>query len=88
MPAGINRKIKKFFGKAAGSWRRKTNRPLIATCKGKVEKFTKSDWNSIFVEGYGDYANDENKLLSGKGKNTWAKTQRHQRGSTRASLVV
>lgn len=68
MPAGINRKIKKFFGKAAGSWRRKTNRPLIATCKGKVEKFTKSDWNSIFVEGYGDYANDENKLLSGKGK--------------------
>lgn len=68
MSAGINRKIKKKFEEAVGSWRRGTARPLIATVKGAVNKFTKGDWNSIFVEGYGNYANDENKLLSGKGK--------------------
>ena len=67
MSAGINRKIKKKFEEAVGSWRRGTARPLIATVKGAVNKFTKGDWNSIFVEGYGNYANDENKLLSGKG---------------------
>ena len=33
-----------------------------------MNKFTKADWNAIFVEGYGNYANDENELLSGKGK--------------------